>query len=242
MDDAVYQIKQWHGVFEDHNSRRLPKLNYVGLPVSRQSEVFTLLMESKDGLLAYGLFTGPIMRIAASCPVRGVLLDERGPYTADRVARRFNMPRKVVEVGWNLLIHESVGWLIETPADAIESAREGARKRALGTAQLRAETITTARDNPTNQPNTPTNTPDQPRADVSVGGDSQNGQPEGDIRKRAYAVLTEFGVNETAAWELACAGVKASRVNKLIPTMKNANNPPGALVDRLRKELARCPT
>lgn len=241
MAEAVYQVKQWNGVFENHDTRRYQRLKFVGVPVEKQSETFSLLMETRDGVLAYGLFTGPILRIAAGCPVRGVLLDERGAYTADRVARRFNIPKRVAQVGWDMLILPSVGWLEETPLDAVESARRSARQRALGTAPDRASNVAapTAYIQPTNQPGWNGMESNQPDSDARlVGGVSlavQTGPPN--LRQRTYDVLIEFGVSEKAAAELADGGVKASRVAKLIPTVKNAQDPQAALVSKLRKEI-----
>lgn len=244
MDDTVYQIKQWNGVFEDHNTRRYQKLTYVGVPVDRQSETFSLLMESKEGLLAYGLFTGPLLRIAASCPLRGVLLDERGPYTAARVARRFNMPKRAVEAAWDMLVDPLVGWLEDAQPDAIATARQRALERARGTAQPRASdgaSTSAYQTNQTNTPNQPTNQPEPSVGRVGVLEAPEGGANGSPVHARAVELLKGYGVNPKVANELAGLGAKPTRIKAI---WEGTNRPgttsrAGAIVAQLRQELDR---
>lgn len=106
----TYRIKSWNDVFEDRRTRDVKRLEHVFLPVSEDGEGFRFLMQTTEGISAYGVFIA-LVRIAGRCPQRGVLADERGPLTTDRMAIRTGMPKQVVADAVRVLESLDVGWL-----------------------------------------------------------------------------------------------------------------------------------
>jgi len=129
--EVVWAIKDWDEVFETRHSRaeKGPR-RYLLVPTDRQSEAYVSLMGSVGGQATYGVFVG-LCRIAARCPKRGVLADEKGPYTARRIAEKLRASVASVNRSIEMLSHPSIGWLRRTsagqaPVDAPEPRRESA--------------------------------------------------------------------------------------------------------------------
>lgn len=133
--DVVWAIKDWDEVFETRHSRaeKGPR-RYLLIPTDRQSEAYVSLMGSTGGQAAYGLFVG-LCRIAARCPKRGILADEKGPYTPRRIAEKLRASVASVNRSIELLSCPSIGWLrrtsaahapVDAPVDAPDARRESA--------------------------------------------------------------------------------------------------------------------
>lgn len=105
-----YRVKSWDAVFEDRRTREVKKMEYCFLPIAEDGEGFRTLMQTNEGITAYGVFIA-LVRIAGRCPERGVFADERGPLTTDRMAIRTGMPKQVVADAVKLLESPEVGWL-----------------------------------------------------------------------------------------------------------------------------------
>lgn len=114
---TTYRIKDWDAVFENNRSRQLEQPGYVNWPVKRRSEAFALLMLEADGLAAFAVFALAV-QYAAGCPQRGVLRDDKGPLTADRLAVRFGANLESVRRVWPLLA--KVGWFVILEASEVE--------------------------------------------------------------------------------------------------------------------------
>ena len=113
---TIYAIKGWHQVFENYRSREVQDLRYVSWPTRQDSEAFTVLCRTVDGHAALGMF-GSLVQLAARCKPRGVLLDERGPMTPARYAKRYGISNDDAERLWLLLVAEA-GWLVpHVPGD-----------------------------------------------------------------------------------------------------------------------------
>ncbi|MDQ5979149.1 MAG: hypothetical protein QG602_2123 [Verrucomicrobiota bacterium] len=114
--DVVWAIKDWDEVFETRHSRsEAGPRRYLLIPTDRQSESYVSLMGSTGGQAAYGLFVG-LCRIAARCPKRGVLADEKGPYTPRRIAEKLRASVASVNRSIEMLSSPSIGWLRRTRA------------------------------------------------------------------------------------------------------------------------------
>lgn len=107
---VVYAIKDWNTIFEDRRSREVQELLFVKFPVRRHGETFRLLIQTREGVAAYGIFC-TLVTLAATCPQRGTLTDSKGPWTPERFARHFHAPQKLVSEAFTLLSSQSVGWL-----------------------------------------------------------------------------------------------------------------------------------
>lgn len=106
----MYAIKDWNKVFEDYRSREVEELEFVKLPVRRESEVAQKLRKTADGLIAFAVFI-MLVQWAARNPTRGVLRDARGPITPERFADRYGTPIKIVRKAFETLAAPECGWL-----------------------------------------------------------------------------------------------------------------------------------
>jgi hypothetical protein len=113
--DAVttYAIKDWDEVFEDYRSREVARLQWLICRVlDRKSDAYALLVAREGGVEAYGVFWALVL-IAARCPRRGTLVDDRGPLTIDRLAVKTRMPIAVIARAIEMLTDHDVGWLVQ---------------------------------------------------------------------------------------------------------------------------------
>lgn len=105
-------IKDWNEVFEDRRSRAVSRLHFLVCRVlDRKSEAYACLVALPGGVEAYGVFWALIL-VAARCPTRGILADEKGILTPVRLAARTRMPADVIERSIDLLTRPDVGWLV----------------------------------------------------------------------------------------------------------------------------------
>jgi hypothetical protein len=88
---TTYRIKDWHETFENHDSRKIKgALKWVQFPCRQDSTAFVKLSRTVPGTGAIGMF-GVLVQLAARCPERGVLADDKGPWTPERYADRFGL-------------------------------------------------------------------------------------------------------------------------------------------------------
>ncbi len=107
----TYRIKDWDDTFEDFRSRAVKDLHWVPFPIRQDSEAFLTLLGSPEGREAYAVFI-TLVQIAARCPVRGRLEDEKGDLTPQRISLRLRIPVPVVQAAIDLLRSPEIGWLV----------------------------------------------------------------------------------------------------------------------------------
>lgn len=123
MHMTVYTIKNWGKVFENFRSRELKEPKYVCWPVRLDSEGLGMLLETPDGLQAFGVFS-VLVQLAAKCPVRGTLEDERGPWTVDRISKHLRIPRDILTRAFALLSSTEIGWLTCKGGESLQRQEE----------------------------------------------------------------------------------------------------------------------
>lgn len=121
---TCYRIKDWDSVFENRRTRELDGLRYVCWPTSQNSEAFNVLIRTNAGREALGIF-GALVQWAARAPVRGTLVDHKGPLTPARFAARFSVPEADAVAAFELLASPLIGWL-ESADQAPTDRRPGA--------------------------------------------------------------------------------------------------------------------
>lgn len=133
----VYAIKDWNEVFEDRRSREVARLQFLPCRVlDSKSDAYASLVAQDGGVEAYGVFWALVL-VAARCPVRGILADDRGVLTPLRMSVKARIPLPIVERSIPLLSSPDVGWLVEVPSAAsaghqrvISGASAGCRQSA----------------------------------------------------------------------------------------------------------------
>lgn len=113
----AWAVKDWAEVFEDYRSREVDRLQFLHCRVlDRKSEAYAMLVAKDGGVEAYGVFWA-IVLIAARCPDRGVLADDKGPMTCSRLAARARMTCAVVDRAITMLSAPDIGWIVECNTD-----------------------------------------------------------------------------------------------------------------------------
>ena len=113
MVPTAWAIKDWNDVWEDYRSREVSRLHWIKFKLDRNSEAYPLLVSSRQGVAAYGVFWALVL-VAARCPVRGVLADERGPMTTARLAARTRISAELIEEAVAVLAGPEIGWLYKS--------------------------------------------------------------------------------------------------------------------------------
>jgi hypothetical protein len=211
MTDITYAIKDWNTVFENHDSRRYKTLNWVQFPLSQDSETFVSLARTEAGTLALGVF-GALVQLAGRAPVRGVLRDEKGPYTPERYSKRFGLPLEVTRTAWLTL--EGEGWLYQFTGVCRGEARDQP-----GAPECAGVERGMTRD-------TQQHTTEQ---DIVVVG-------EADLRRKA---LREAGISPGKTLEeLSATNLRPSRIAMIAADVRRGGGKSGAVVTALRAEAA----
>ncbi len=124
---VVYGIREWNDVFETRQSRgEVTPRHYLLVPTDRQRESYAHLVRTDTGLAAYGLFIC-MCRISAMCPLRGILLDDKGPYTIERLAIRLMIvPATRIAKLVKILMAPPVQWIYPATSEQIAEATQRA--------------------------------------------------------------------------------------------------------------------
>lgn len=159
----TYAIKGWDETFENNKSRAIVSPSYVAWPVRRDSEAFQHLSRMTNFLEAFGLFA-LLVQLAARQNPRGVLKDDRGDITPERLAKRYGKPVKTLKEAWESLANADVGWLFE-----LEGTQEAPSARPPAPSAL-TETLCVALSSTPSLPSPPSNpTPTESLFDPAAG-------------------------------------------------------------------------
>lgn len=114
-----YHIAKWHEVYERAESRKLKALSWVAIPTSFSSHGYQCLLDEfgDDAPAMYGAWCA-LVSVAASCTVRGKLVNGRGiPLPISHIARMTGFPATVFErlIAW--AARDEIGWLVEATPD-----------------------------------------------------------------------------------------------------------------------------
>ena len=103
-------IKRWSTTFENGQTRRLKNLSYSLAPVNHDRLGYNHLVDQPGGYMALVLFN-ELVRIAALCPQRGLLVRGTGAVSLEEISADTRMPIADVSQGLELLLSEQVGWI-----------------------------------------------------------------------------------------------------------------------------------
>ena len=108
-------IKDWHLYFENGQTRRIKNLTYTLSEVDHDSITRKMLLRmGAEGYRALVVFS-EIVGMAARCPQRGLLADNKGPITVRRIAGATGMTESDVTAGLELLASADVSWITYVP-------------------------------------------------------------------------------------------------------------------------------
>lgn len=116
-----YRIRDWDIHFELAQGRKVKNLSWVIFPVKHDGLGYRRLMAARDGAETYGAWV-LIVQVAAKCPLRGTLVDERGPLGPQELSLKTGCPAEVFERAIQVLCMEEIGWLISERYERAGSA------------------------------------------------------------------------------------------------------------------------
>lgn len=108
----VYSIRNWNERFEKSQTRECKEMRWVPLPVAHDGLGFRRVMAHENGAAIYGAWV-LIVQVAAQCPSRGTLADERGPLTPEDLALKTGCPERVLSEAIEVLSSKRIAWIDE---------------------------------------------------------------------------------------------------------------------------------
>lgn len=249
-------IKDWDTVFEDRRSREVNALQY--LPVSahrRESTTARLLGQTASGREAYGLFWWCVL-IAATCPrPRGVLSDDRGEWTPERIAAKCGWPVGTVRRAIQTLTATEVGWLyvvaptaqraVQAPTDCRPSADELPTERrptadGMPVARVRSRDIRT--QNTEEQKTTASSTATHDAAADGVELERLKARAAALMQRPHWLASDLAWLTQEAALKLARLPIDTDMANDVLRetrrSARNLTNPAGYFITTLEKRVA----
>lgn len=125
----VLRIKDWNSHFETAQSRKTKgPLSWVAVPTKHDGEGYRTLLRMENGLALYGAWV-LIVAVAAKAKLRGYLIGDKGPLTAQSISLKTDAPAGLIEHALSVLT-EGIGWIEAVEIDSIdtlvaESERDG---------------------------------------------------------------------------------------------------------------------
>jgi hypothetical protein len=110
-----YCVRNWDDHFENSQSRKVNRLNWVAIPNKHDGKSYRRLISMPDGPSIYAAWL-LLLQVASKCPNRGVLADEDGPLDEDDLAAKTGCPVELFAAAFDVLSNPRIGWLdVETP-------------------------------------------------------------------------------------------------------------------------------
>lgn len=106
----AYRIKNWDSIFENNESRKLKKLNWVPIPNTWDGLGYVRVTKHKNAvsiLAAWPL----VIQIGSKCPQRGLLAKVDAPLSVEDMSDLTRMPAELFVRAFDALIHPSIGWV-----------------------------------------------------------------------------------------------------------------------------------
>jgi len=117
---STLAIAKWNEVFENSNSRKLKRMEWVPMPTDLiGSTGYNLMLDEfeSDAPAMYGTWSA-LVAIASQCNVRGTLADGQGnPLKISHLSRKSGFPAESFERLINWATTKEVSWLVSTEND-----------------------------------------------------------------------------------------------------------------------------
>ena len=114
----LYRIRDWEKHFEKAQTRTVSRVSWVPFPVKHDGLGFRRLMARENGLALLGAWT-LIVQVAAKCPTRGVLADERGAIGPEDLALMTGGNAVIFGEALGTLSTPQIGWMECLPAELL---------------------------------------------------------------------------------------------------------------------------
>ncbi len=139
MTETAIAIRDWDQLFENSESKKVGKANWVPLSNKHDGKGFRRLTAHENKVEVYCAWT-LMVQIASRMPVRGILADKDGALTVEDMSLMTGFQQEIFTLAINVLCDQKIGWLESVPIpeqpDASERAGpEGKGREGKGTEQ-----------------------------------------------------------------------------------------------------------
>lgn len=107
----TYCVVDWDRYFENAASRKVNFPRWVPMPNQHDGGRFRRLSRHPQAETVYGAWC-LLVQVASRCPVRGVLADEHGPLTPERLEDKTGFKASVFAIAFEVLTAPDIGWLV----------------------------------------------------------------------------------------------------------------------------------
>lgn len=106
----LYRVRNWDSLFENAQSRKCARLNWVSVPNKHDGAGYRRLISAENGPAMYGVWV-LILQVASKCPMRGVLADEDGPFDAEDLSHKTGCSAELFSTTLETLCKPRIHWL-----------------------------------------------------------------------------------------------------------------------------------
>jgi len=106
----TYQIKDWNEHFEVAQGRVCEQMKWVAFPNKQDGKGFRRIIKHPRHVEIFAAWV-LIVQVASRQKVRGVLMDNDGPLTAEDLADSTGFPVDIFELAFVELVKRKIGWL-----------------------------------------------------------------------------------------------------------------------------------
>jgi hypothetical protein len=119
-------IKDWSRHFEKSDMRKCSHARWVPMPNKHDGKSYRRIAAHPDGATIFAAWC-LLLELASKAPVRGVLADEDGDYTAEVMSLKTGFPQSVFTTGVEYLAKLEIGWIYDNRPDASGRRPEASR-------------------------------------------------------------------------------------------------------------------
>lgn len=119
-------ITNWDENFENNRTRGMKVMQWVPVPNKHDGTGYTELMDHENGMSHLGAWL-TILQYASKCPVRGVLIDDRGRLVDSKsIARVTRGNRQIIDEAIPRLL--DIGWLTLVDTEDLQTTQPSENK------------------------------------------------------------------------------------------------------------------
>lgn len=107
----TYSVVDWDRYFENAASRKVNFPRWVPMPNQHDGARFRRLSKHPQAEIVYAAWC-LIVQVASRCPVRGVLENEHGPFTAEDLEDKTGFKSSIFTLAFSVLTRPDIGWLV----------------------------------------------------------------------------------------------------------------------------------
>lgn len=143
------KISRWQELYENSESRKLKRLNWIPIPNNHDGEKYAEMMEEEHGLIIFACFV-LMLQVASKCKPRGSLIRDDGTtYNSIGLSRKTRGKKEwfdiaipfLLKIGWIEISGESPDVPGESPGVSRHAGVEGKGRGSVKTKTFRKKQL-----------------------------------------------------------------------------------------------------